>query len=750
MRVTGGLVQLSCRPGWTGALVMKRSVFWQVLLTLVVVQPVLMAVGSGGVSASDDLLLADFEGETYGEWQVTGEAFGGGPARGALPGQMSVDGFAGRGLVNSFLGGDDATGTLTSPEFRIERRYLSFLIGGGRSEKLSLELLVAGRVVRSATGSNDVPGGSEQLTAESFELSDLAGQLAVVRVVDAAQGSWGHINVDQIVQTDVRPRGYLTNVERTFKAGSRYLQIPVRNGGAKRVVTVLVDGEPVVRNEIELADGAADWWAPLDISGWRDRQVTLRVDRLHEDSGALQNVGESDVLRDAAELYGEPLRGQFHFSPRRGWNNDPNGCVYYNGEYHLFFQHNPYGWSWGNMHWGHAVSRDLVHWEELGDVLQPDELGPMFSGSAVVDWNNTSGFGSEGRPPLVLIYTAAGSPTVQCLAYSTDGRKFVKYAGNPVLGEVTGGNRDPKVFWHAVTKQWVMVLYVEQQGRHTVHFFVSPNLREWKLASVTEGDASGGRYLFECPDFFELSVDGDSARRRWVLLGANSEYGVGGFDGLGFRPEQQRLAGQRGRGFYAAQSFSDVPDGRRILIGWWQTETRGMPFNQSMTVPLELGLRDTSEGVRLTYAPVRELSTLRGGTQSLGKLELRPGARNPLGGMEAELADVELEFEPGEARSVVLTVRDVVVEYDVQKQEVVVAGHRAAAPLQSGRQRLRVLCDRTGVEVFASAGLCYVPMPVNVNSQNRRLHLESRGGTAVVHSVEVHELRSAWQRGGER
>ena len=198
----------------------------------------------------------------------------------------------------------------------------------------------------------------------------------------------------------------------------------------------------------------------------------------------------SDKFKDADVLYREPLRGQFHFSPQRGWNNDPNGCVYYNGEYHLFFQHNPYGWSWGSMHWGHAVSRDLVHWEELGDKLLPDDMGPMFSGSAVVDWNNTSGFGRDGKPPLVLIYTAAGNPTVQGIAYSTDGRNFTKYSGNPVLQQITGGNRDPKVIWHEPTKNWVMVLYVTLEGgKHTVHFFTSANFAEWTLASITEGVA---------------------------------------------------------------------------------------------------------------------------------------------------------------------------------------------------------------------------------------------------------------------
>lgn len=695
--------------------------------------------------AADDLVVADFEGETYAPWTVEGEAFGPGPARGTLANQMNVEGFRGKGLVNSFFKGDKSTGSLASPEFRVERKFIAFLIGGGKSDQLALQLLVGGKVVRTATGPNDRPGGTEALAAESWDVAEFAGKMAQLRIIDHAQGSWGHINVDHIVQTDTKPKGFANNVERTFTATTRYLHIPIKNGAAKRVVTIIVDGRPVVRNDIELADGEPDWWAPMDVAAWKAKSLTLRVDKLHEDSAALKNIEPGDSLKDADQLYREPLRGQFHFSPKRGWNNDPNGCVYYNGEYHLFFQHNPYGWGWGNMHWGHAVSKDLVHWEELGDVLLPDEMGPMFSGSAVVDWKNTSGFGKNGQPPLVLIYTAAGNPTVQAIAYSTDGRTFTKYAGNPVLKQITGGNRDPKVFWHEPTRQWVMVLYVEWKGRHTIHFFNSPNLKDWKLASITSGDAPGGGFLFECPDFFELPVDDDAARKKWVLLAANSAYGFGAFDGQRFTPDAMHLAGHRGRGFYAAQSFSDVPDGRRIFIGWWQTETKGMPFNQSMTLPLELKLLQTDDGPRLTFAPVKELESLRAATHRIDIKLLKPGDKNPLEKINAELVEVRAEFEPGDASEIVFNIRDVMVVFDPKKQELSVAGHRAPAPLRDGKLRLAIYCDRTGVEVFASDGLCYVPMPYATKAENKRLFFEARGGTAKVHALEVHELRSAWE-----
>jgi sucrose-6-phosphate hydrolase SacC (GH32 family) len=694
--------------------------------------------------AADDIVIADFEGATYGDWTATGDAFGSGPARGAFPGQLAVSAFAGQGLVNTFRGGDGSTGTLASPEFTIQRPFITFLIGGGKNaETTALHLVVDGVVVRRATGPNDRPGGREALELDSWEVSAFVGRKAMIRIVDAATGAWGHVNVDQIVQTDRRP-ARLVPATREFRLEKRYLAIPIRNGAAKRAVTAVVDGGPAVKNMIELADAEPDWWAMMEVCSWHDRTVKLHVEKMPEDSQALAAIEQTDSIKGAEDLYREPLRGQFHFSPRRGWSNDPNGCVFYKGEWHLFFQHNPYGWAWGNMHWCHAVSRDLVHWEELGDVLFPDDFGAMFSGSAVVDDANTSGFGTADNPPLVLLYTAAGDPTVQCIAYSTDGRAFTKYASNPVVGQITAGNRDPKVFWHKPTNRWVMVLYVEQpEKRRTMEFLTSPNLRDWTPASVTYG-IQGTNYLYECPDFFELAVDGDPARKKWVLLGASTEYAVGTFDGTTFTAEATKLPGHRGKGFYAPQSFNNVPDGRRLMVGWWQTETKGMPFNQGMSLPLELGLKGTAAGPRLTFAPAQETRGLRSSSRRLGGSTLAAGGPNPLAGITGELVELNADIEPGAAKELVFTVRGAMITYDVVRQELTIAGVRASAPLTDGRLRLAVFCDRTGLEVFAAEGLCYAPLPFQPQPDDRSLTLEVRGGAATIHALDVHELASIW------
>ncbi|MCC6142957.1 MAG: DUF4980 domain-containing protein, partial [Candidatus Hydrogenedentes bacterium] len=461
-------------------------------------------------AGADDIVIADFEGKTYGEWTASGTAFGEGPARGTLPGQMDVSGYEGRRLVNSFNGGDGATGTLTSPRFTIRRRYICFLIGGGgHAGETCLNLMQGERIVRTATGPNRAPGGSEQLSWQSWEVSDLQGQEVTLQVVDSRTDGWGHINVDQIIQSD---EIVSSSRSREIVADKRYLNLPVQNGTPKCWIRLL-DGERILREfDIELAQAAdeVDFWVTLDLTEWHGKTLVLTADQIHKDTAGFDLITQADHLIGGENLYREKYRPQFHFSPMRGWNNDPNGMVYYDGEYHLFFQHNPYGWNWGNMTWGHAVSTDLIHWSELGDAIHPDEHGTIFSGSAVVDWKNTTGFQTGDQPPLICIYTYAGGLNpwskdvqfTQGIAYSNDrGRTWTKYEGNPVQAHIRGGNRDPKVIWHTPTNQWVIVLYVEE---NEMSFFTSKDLKSWTRQSTLKS-------FHECPELFQLSIDDDKA-----------------------------------------------------------------------------------------------------------------------------------------------------------------------------------------------------------------------------------------------
>ena len=688
-------------------------------------------------AAATDLVIADFEGDTYGNWQVTGNAFGPGPARGALPGQMPVDGFKGKGLVNTFYQGDGSTGTLTSPEFKIDRKFIAFLIGGGKDpEKTCMQLLVGGKVVRTATGSNDKPGGVESLAPESWDVAEFAGKPAVMRIVDTATGPWGHLSIDQIVQSERKPVQVqlLTDAKRDFKIAKRYLNLPIKNGAPMRKVTTLVDGRFEVQNDMELANGQPDWWAFIDVSAWRGKTVTLQVDRLAEDSTALSSITQSDAIIGAETLYREPLRGQLHFSQQRGWNNDPNGMVFSQGEYHLFYQHNPYGWNWGNMHWGHAVSRDLLSWQELPEAIAPHAPGDMaFSGSAVADVNNTSGWKKGANELLVAAYTSTGRG--ECIVYSTDrGRTFTEYEGNPV---VKHAGRDPRLLWHAPSKQWVMAVYDEEGGKQSIAFHTSPDLKKWTWQSRSEG-------FYECPDFFELALDGDPANKKWVLTAASSEYRVGTFDGKTFTPETGKLPGHRGAGFYAAQTFTGAPNGRTVQIGWLQAATPAMPFNQSMSLPLQLALRSTPDGPRLAWEPVAELKSLRVKSHVSKALTLAPGAPNPLAKVSAELLELRATFTPPANGEVKFMLRGVPVLYDAAKQELAVNGHRAPAPLRDGKIDLTVFTDRNAYEAVAAGGLTYLPLPVKPKSEALGVEVSVTGGPATFDLLEVHELKSIW------
>ena len=514
-----------------------------------------------------DLVVADFEADDYGDWVVTGTAFGPGPAQGTLPNQMPVSGFQGKRLVNSYFEGDGSTGTLTSPPFAIERRYINFLLGGGKAPTRDLHQSACGRPSGSHRDRPERSSGWQRtIGLVLVGCAGPAGQSRPsIQIVDQRQGGWGHINVDQIVQSNSRKE--TLPASRKINLEARYLHFPVQRGAMPVRMKVTVGDRIVDEFDIELATDKVDYWTFLDMRDYQGKQATVEVARLLSDSKALAQIQQADDVPGAKTLYQEKFRPQFHFSPRVGWNNDPNGLVYSQGEWHLYFQHNPYGWGWGNMHWGHAVSTDLVHWTELPIAIYPFKYDDwVFSGGAVVDAANTAGFKTGDNEVIVASYTSTGRG--ESIAYSNDrGRTFTDYPGNPV---VKHQGRDPKIIWFAPGKHWVMAVYDEEPAqdgvRQSIAFYTSTDLKEWTLQSKIPG-------YFECPEIFELAVDGDKKNTRWVIYAADGAYQVGSFDGKAFQPEHKdKIRYNWGNCFYASQTYSDVPaeDGRRIQIAWGQ------------------------------------------------------------------------------------------------------------------------------------------------------------------------------------
>ncbi len=386
-----------------------------------------------------------------------------------------------------------------------------------------------------------------------------------------------------------------------IKINKKYLNLPVSLTAERKKMTFKVEGQPDLSVVIRLAADKADYWVFKDMSSFKGKTVRISYEG---NSEGLNQLYQDDVIAGQDSLYKETNRPQFHFTTRRGWINDPNGLIYYDGEYHLFYQHNPYEREWENMHWGHAVSKDLIHWEELPDALYPDHLGGMFSGSAVMDYNNTAGFNKGKTPAMIVAYTAAEpEKQVQAIAYSLDkGRTFTKYEGNPVIDSKHLWNsqdtRDPKVFWYNPGKHWVMVL--NERDGHSI--YTSANLKGWKYESHVTG-------FWECPELFELPVDGDPDNTKWVMYGASGTYMLGSFDGKAFTPEKGKYLYTTGS-IYAAQTFANIPNGRRIQIGWGRISHPGMPFNGMMLLPTELTLRTTKDGVRLFSNPIEEVNRL--------------------------------------------------------------------------------------------------------------------------------------------
>ncbi len=532
--------------------------------------------------------------------------------------------------------------------------------------------------------------------------------------------------------------GAVVMTNRNITVDHRYLILPVRHGPVAGRMRLLAGGSAVREFDIELGDSTgADYEVFSDLAAYRGTELEVE----YEGAASLDGVHCAAEPPGTAGLYREPLRPQFHFSSRRGWLNDPNGLVYHDGTYHLFYQHNPYGTEWGNMHWGHAVSADMVHWSEQPVVLYPDSLGTMFTGCAVVDHDNTSGLGSGTRPPIALLYTAAGKTPAdftQCLAFSADGgATWQKYDGNPVLPQEAPANRDPKVIWHAASERWVMALYLH---RNDYALYSSRDLINWERTCNLDLPQ-----CTEVPDFFPLAVDDDPDDQRWVFWGANTTYLTGSFDGRTFTPEGGPKRLQPAGSHYAAQTFSDIPaaDGRRIMMGWMRQPLPGMPFSQFMSVPHTLHLRRRDGDVVLATAPVRELEVLRVETWHAEGRELAAGAV-----VEAEVAgellDLEATLELGDAHAAGLVVRGVTVWYDRRTGGLHNGSYAAQLTPGLASVTMRVLADRASVELFAGDGRVMLAGGIVLAPGAAPVRFFASGGAARLRRARVSRLRSAW------
>lgn len=705
----------------------------------------LLSAASTSACLADDLVvIEDFEAAAYGKWTAQGEAFGKGPV------EEDMVGILGRRVAASTNG--SGLGTLTSPAFPVERQAIYMLVGAieidGPPQQTAVELLVDGDVVRKT-----MPSRYHGMFWETWDVSEFIGKQARIRMADRDPRGEAFVFVDHIMQSDVPAERPL--LERTLTVTQPILNFPVKTGAIRHYIELVVEGKQVRAMDIELATDNIDYWVVTDLSPWLGKELLVRT-RQHPLGSAniLERISVGHGIRDAEDLYRERLRPQVHFSSRRGWINDTNGLIYYDGEYHLYYQHNPYGWDHSrndcNKTWGHAVSTDLIHWAELPGVLHPNHLGPIYSGSAVLDRDNTAGFQAGKETTIVAVYTSAGGRSPwsagkafsQSIAYSNDrGRTFTPYPGNPVLPNLEYINRDPKVLWHKATGKWVMVLHYHERA---MAFFTSDDLKTWEKQSEFKS-----HHLVDCPELFQLPVDGNQDHKKWILYGGSGAYYVGDFDGKRFRPETEMMQYSHGNCFYASQTFGNAPDGRRVQMAWGTISMAGMPFNQQLLFPVELTLRRTKEGLRLFAYPVREIQSLQAKAHRWTDVDLDLG-EDILSRLKGELFDIEAEFEVGAADAFGFVINGCSVTYNVEENALSCDGEEARLEPVDGKIRLRILVDRVSIEIFASDGRVYMPMRAIGQGVARGLAVFTQGDSARISSLTVHELKPIWNKAMSR
>lgn len=612
------------------------------------------------------------------------------------------------------------------------KRYcLALLVAVGQ---LAITMLV--KADDQVIGDFDGPGyGDWTATGAAFQKGPASGDLLPRLEIENAVGTG-------VASSEIDgdgPKGTLTSPE--FTISKRYIAFRIGGGNYEihTCVNLVVDGKVV-----KSATGwRSDHLTPMswDVSAWHGQWARIQVvdeasgDWGHINVDRIVQTDEPERLPNATTpLYQEALRPQFHFTARQwtmdrlnpgqreeGWINDLNGLVYYDGEYHLFAQR------WAKC-WLHAVSKDLIHWTELEPAFWEEQLGSgVQSGTCIVDYKNTSGLSRDpAKPPMIAFWSRFDNRS-QCLSYSLDhGRTWKHYEKNPIM---TIPERDPQVFWYEPGQHWVMMLY----GNEKYHILTSQNLLEWKDEHHPIPNS------FECPDFFELPVDGNPQEKKWVLIQGNGNYSIGTFDGREFKEETTRRPCDVGPNFYATQSWhNETGDGRRIQTAWMRgADFVDMPFSQMISFPCELTLLSTPDGLRVFRRPIKEIETLHRYTDQWSERTLRKDQTLPLQ-PSGQLFHVVAEVDIPDHSRLIFNVRGVPV---VLTRNTLESGHQPAA-VQKKVSKVELLIDRTSIEVFVNDG--EVSSTRYFLPRGNGLSVRAEGDSTVIRSLKVHTLDSAW------
>ncbi|WP_083799897.1 glycoside hydrolase family 32 protein [Lentisphaera araneosa] len=732
------------------SLVEKSSNMFQVLVVLCVV---VCCNLTSAFAQEADILIADFEESSFSKWQQEGYAFRKGPANIKYKNTYKIKGFRGKGFASSYMDKSlKHVGSLKSPEFLVERDYINLLLGGSPFvNDAGVKLLVDGKEVLSIAA---VKGYN--LNETSIPVKKYKGQKAQILIYDKSPGYWGLILVDHIVQSN-KKIGYEPLVL-PINITEKLLIFPVAKFGTARQMDIKVDDVIIHSISVCLAmkDEDVAWWGYLDMSDMIGKKAIIALE-------AKVNSNIQKMIQCSAEprllqlQHFDKFRPQFHFSQLQGWNNDPNGMVYYDGKYHLFWQCNPLGTSWGNMYWGHASSPDLIEWTEHKRALRSgggkglplnmrhDSMatGACFSGSGNIDHNNSLGLNTAEKKTLLLFNSDMNAGIA--IFSSQDGINFKRWMKQYPLG-LSG--RDAKVVYHKPTQQWIAVSCLDnkQHGKH-YPIFTSKDLQSWELKQNFLD-------MHECPEFLELAIDGDKNNKKWVLMEANGKYFVGDFNGEKFIPDtKEKQTTIISGSCYAGQCFSNTPDGRAVYIAWAGFDTDNTVFNQGFTIPMDLCLKTVDGGKVHLYAnPVYEIKKLRRKIEiDTSTIELNKNVKVYALALAGDLYDICLSIEKkGSPKSFSLKIQNMEMTYDFESQRF--DDHHV--PMKGGKVTLRILVDRPTIEFFMADGYAYkLHERKNLSGShlNKITFSAEVSGTdkVLINNFKVYPMKSILKKNGE-